>query len=237
VVWAGKVAVSCTIDSARMLHKKYLCSRHFLESDFTTAERVQLNRVAVPCGSDSASQSLPQCPVSSLYTPSLNPLPSVITHKVDISVLLPTRSYSKTLMLSTVTPFPIRADSLFTSLQMSAVQSSPTAASTIAVNEPSFPLSSVNANASDAELGHTSRHSSSSKPTTRHFLIKELNLASLPELTPRKRKLYEHIQNKESALCKVKKKYKGKKLRKLCDVDSYPLMDNLSSVFRVIKKV
>ncbi|XP_023711693.1 uncharacterized protein LOC111866715 [Cryptotermes secundus] len=29
-----------TLDSARMLHNKYLCSKHFLESDFTTAERV-----------------------------------------------------------------------------------------------------------------------------------------------------------------------------------------------------
>jgi hypothetical protein len=47
----------CIIDSARMLRNKYLCNRHFSESDFTTAERVQLNRVTVPCGLDSASQS------------------------------------------------------------------------------------------------------------------------------------------------------------------------------------
>jgi hypothetical protein len=43
VVGALKVGISCTIDSARMLHNKYLGSRHFLESDFTTAERVHLN--------------------------------------------------------------------------------------------------------------------------------------------------------------------------------------------------
>jgi hypothetical protein len=54
-VWAGKVGISYTADSARMLR-----SRHFSVSDFTTTERVQLNRVAVPCGLDSASQSLPQ---------------------------------------------------------------------------------------------------------------------------------------------------------------------------------
>jgi hypothetical protein len=41
-------------------HNKCLCSRHFSGSDFTTAERVHLNRVAVPCGLDSASQSSPQ---------------------------------------------------------------------------------------------------------------------------------------------------------------------------------
>jgi hypothetical protein len=56
VVWAGRVGISFTTDSARLLHKKYLFRRHFLKSDFTTAERVHLNRVAFPCGSDSAPQ-------------------------------------------------------------------------------------------------------------------------------------------------------------------------------------
>jgi hypothetical protein len=41
--------------------------------------------------------------------------------------------------------------------------------------------------------------------------------------------LYECIRNKESALCKLKKKYKAKKLEYLCHVDSDPLMENLSS--------
>jgi hypothetical protein len=40
-----------------MLRNKYLFNRHFFESDFTTAERVQLNRVAVPYGLDSASHN------------------------------------------------------------------------------------------------------------------------------------------------------------------------------------
>jgi hypothetical protein len=56
-------------------------------------------------------------------------------------------------------------------------------------------------------------------------------LASLSELSPRERKLYEDIQNKESALCKLKNKYRGKKLKKLCDVDSDPQMQSLSSSF------
>jgi hypothetical protein len=51
LVCIGKVGISCTIDSARMLHNKYLCSRYFSESDFTIVERIHLNRVAVPCGS------------------------------------------------------------------------------------------------------------------------------------------------------------------------------------------
>jgi hypothetical protein len=56
-------------------------------------------------------------------------------------------------------------------------------------------------------------------------------LASLSDLTSRKRKLYEHIRNKESALCELKRKYKRKKLKKLCDMDSDPLMDSLSYSF------
>ncbi|XP_023710135.1 uncharacterized protein LOC111865921 [Cryptotermes secundus] len=46
MVWAGRVGLSCTTDSARMLYNKVLCSKHFSESDFTTAERVHLNRCA-----------------------------------------------------------------------------------------------------------------------------------------------------------------------------------------------
>jgi hypothetical protein len=111
---------------------------------------------------------------------------------------------------------------------MSVVQPSPTATSTFTVKETSFPLSSVNINASDGELGHISYQSYSSKPTTRHSLLNELNLASLSEMTPRKRKVYEYIRNMESALCGLKKKYKGKNLKKLCDMDSDPLMGNLS---------
>jgi hypothetical protein len=86
MVWAGKVGISCTIDSARMLRNKLLCSRHFSKSDFTTAEMVHLNRVAVPCSSDSAAQSLPQPPEPSFHTPSFDPLPSVLTPEDDLHV-------------------------------------------------------------------------------------------------------------------------------------------------------
>jgi hypothetical protein len=65
-------------------------------------------------------------------------------------------------------------------------------------------------------------------------LRKKLNLTSLSELTPGKRKLYDCIQNKGSVLCKLRKKYKAKKLmKKLCCVDSDPLMENLSSSLTV----
>ncbi|XP_023725462.1 uncharacterized protein LOC111874307 [Cryptotermes secundus] len=221
--WAGKVGLSCTIDFARRLNNKYLCSKYFLDSDFTTAEWVHLDRVAVPCDSDSASQSHPQSPVPSLHTLAFDPLPSVI---------IPT-PYSKTMVHSTVTSIPIHADCLSTSSQTSAVQPPPpTTANTFAAKETSLPLSSVNTNASDGELGHINCQSSSSKPRAKQSLLKnkkELNLASLSELSPRERKLYELIRNKESELCKNKKKYKGNKLKKLCDVDNGPLMQSLSS--------
>jgi hypothetical protein len=92
---------------------------------------------------------------------------------------------------------------------MSAVQSSPTAANIFAVREISFHLSSVNINAYDGELGLVNRQNSSSTPRAKHSLLKELNLASLKELTPKERKLYERIRTKENAFCKLKKKFSG----------------------------
>jgi hypothetical protein len=176
---------------------------------------------------NSAVQSLPQPPDA----PSFDPLPSVLTPEKDLHVLTPTKTYSKTLVPSTVTPIPIHVESPSTSFQTSAIQPSPSAASTFAVKETCFPLSSENIKDSDGELGRISRQSSSSKPRARHSLVKELNSASLSKLTPRKRKLYEHIWNEESALRKLRKKYKREKMEKLCDMDSDPLMQSVSSSF------
>jgi hypothetical protein len=54
----------------------------------------------------------------------------------------------------------------------------------------------------------------------------------MSDLTPRKRKLYQRIRRKESAICKLKKKlrkkYRSRKLKDLHDVDSDPLMLKLS---------
>jgi hypothetical protein len=229
ILWAEKVGIKCSFDSARILFKKYLCSYHFLESDFTTTEKIHLNKVAVPCGSDLAGHSIPQPSFPSLYIPPLDSFPSVLTHEGDLHVLRPTKTYSK----ASVTSSPIHTESPSTSSQIPALQVSPTAANTFAVEETSFTPSSIKVNACDGELRHINCPSSSSKPTARHSLLKELNLASFSELTPRKRKLYECIRNKESVLCKLKKKYKAKKLKKLSSVDSDPLMENLSSSLSV----
>jgi hypothetical protein len=65
---------------------------------------------------------------------------------------------------------------------MPEILPSPATASTFAVKETSFPLSSESIKASDGELGYIKRQSSSSKPRARRSLLKELNLASLSEL-------------------------------------------------------
>jgi hypothetical protein len=51
----------------------------------------------------------------------------------------------------------------------------------------------------------------------------------MSDLTPRKRKLYQRIRRKESALCKLRKKYRSRKLKDLCHVDSDPLMKEISN--------
>jgi hypothetical protein len=76
LVWIGKVGTSCTINSTRMLQNKYFHSRHFLESDFTAAERVHLNRVAVPCGCFCFTV-IPTTSFPFITYSSLDPLPSV----------------------------------------------------------------------------------------------------------------------------------------------------------------
>jgi hypothetical protein len=112
------------------------------------------------------------------------------------------------------TPTLVLAESPSTSSQIPALQVS-LLANNFAAEETSFSPSSVNVNASDGELRHISCQSSSSKPGAWHSVLKELSLASLSELTPRKMKSYECIRNKERVLCKLKKKYEAKKLEKL----------------------
>jgi hypothetical protein len=64
-------------------------------------------------------------------------------------------------------------------------------------------------------------------------LLNELHLAKTSDLTPRKQKLYNRIPSRESALCKLRKKYTARKLKYLCDVDSDPLMQDISNSLNV----
>jgi hypothetical protein len=75
----------------------------------------------------------------------------LLTPEEDLHVLTPTKTYSKTLLPSAVTPVTVHAESPSTSFPMSAVQPSLTAANTFA-------------NAPDGELRQINHLSSSSKP-------------------------------------------------------------------------
>jgi hypothetical protein len=51
----------------------------------------------------------------------------------------------------------------------------------------------------------------------------------MSDLTPRKQKLYNSIRSNESAHCKLRKKYRARKMKYLCDMDSDPLMQDFSN--------
>ena len=48
-------------------------------------------------------------------------------------------------------------------------------------------------------------------------------------MAPGKKKLYHMIQTREGALCKLRKKYRAKKLKEVCQLDGNPLIQSLSS--------
>jgi len=68
ILWAEKVDRLCTMEEAVFLHYKFLCRVHLLSTDLTTPEVIGLNRLAVPCGLDSASHFIQQS------SPSLLPI-------------------------------------------------------------------------------------------------------------------------------------------------------------------
>jgi hypothetical protein len=78
--------------------------------------------------------------------------------------------------------------------------------------EPSIPFGCVNKNACGGELGNISHQSSSSKRKVRSSVLTKLVLDRVAELKPRN-KLYNLIRTRESALCKLRKKHKAKKLK------------------------
>ena len=240
------------MEEAGSLQHKFLCRDHFLPTDFVTPEGIRLNRMAVPRGLASASHSIPQSSPPLLPTLS-NPQPSAVSPKnsnlpvlpplpltselppeeYNLQVLPPLRTYSKLPLSSTriETPLPIHTDGPSTSSPISVPNPKQAAANIFSVEDTSLSLSLDSSTASDGEFGCFSDQNSSSKPRTRRSLLKELNLAK-SDLTPRKRKLYQRIRRKGSALCKLRK-YRSKKLKDLCDVDSDPLMQEISNSLNV----
>jgi hypothetical protein len=52
-------------------------------------------------------------------------------------------------------------------------------------------------------------------------------------MTPREQKFYQRIRRKESALCKLRQKYRSRKLKNLCDVKCDSLMQEISNSLNV----
>jgi len=94
------------------------------------------------------------------------------------------------------------------------------------VEDTSLSLSLDSSTASYGEFVCFSDQNSSSKPTTRYSVLKELNLA-MSSLTPRKQKLYQRIQRKVCAVCELRSTYRSRKLKDLYNVDSDPLMQEI----------
>ena len=237
------------MEEAEFLKNKFLCRDNCLLTDFVTPGGICLNRSAVPLGLDSASHSNSQS--SPPLLPALfNPQPSAVSsqnsnlpvlpplpltselspEENNLQVLPPQRTYSRLPSSSThvVTPLPIHIDGPSTSSPISVPNPTQAAANLFSVEDTSLSLSLDSSTASDGEFGCFSDQNSSSKPRARRSLLKELHSA-LSDLTPRERKLYQTIRRKESALCKLRQKYKSRKLKDLCDVDSDPLMQEISN--------
>jgi len=100
--------------------------------------------------------------------------------------------------------------------------------------EPSIPFGCVNENACGTELGSIILQSSSSKRKASHFVPTKLVFDRVAELTPRNKKLYNMIWTRESALCMLRKTYRAKKLKEVCQLNSNPLIQSLSSSLNVV---
>ena len=88
--------------------------------------------------------------------------------------------------------------------------------------ENSILFACVNENACAGELENVSLQSSSSKRKARNFVLSKFDFDRVAELTPRNKILYNMIQTRENALCKLRKIYRAKKLKEVCQLDSDP---------------
>ena len=87
--------------------------------------------------------------------------------------------------------------------------------STCSKKDTSFPLGCTNQSASGGELGSVNLQSYSPTRKARHSLIKELGLDRVAKITAWKKKLDDRIQTRESVVCKLRKKYMAKNLKKV----------------------
>ncbi|XP_069692245.1 zinc finger protein 853-like [Periplaneta americana] len=96
-LWAEKLGMPCSVEEARPLCRKVVCSRHFSDTDFTTNKRTRLNWTAVPSLHDSVLDLIlkPEPSFSSISLPE-SPVPTVLDSEDELRVLVPTNTYAKT---------------------------------------------------------------------------------------------------------------------------------------------
>jgi hypothetical protein len=111
------------------------------------------------------------------------------------------------------------------SSQICAVKSTPPAASMFPVEDISCPLT---LHTSDGELRRIIRPNPSSKPRARHSLLRELNLATVSQFTPREKLLYDTIRKKEGALGRLRSKCR-QNLKCVSDVEVKTLTEDIST--------
>jgi hypothetical protein len=78
----------CTTDEAGFLHHKFLCLDCFLLTDFVAPEGMYQNRLAVPCGLDSVSHSIPQSSQPLLPTLQLHVWLAIKWHYFQMATVL-----------------------------------------------------------------------------------------------------------------------------------------------------
>ena len=117
---------------------KVVCSRHFSEADFTSAECICLNMMVVPtfCAASSHSHSAPQPTELTFSTPPVSSSSPLVAWPNYLPVQKPMKTYSKL---------------------------SITESETFSSTEPSIPLGRVNENVCGGELGRISLQPSSPK--------------------------------------------------------------------------
>jgi len=220
----------CDAEHARTLLRQYICSLHFSETVFAVCDKTQLERLAIPNPFTVAlhSNSAQHHGGTSLNSSSFEEY---------LHVLVPTKTYSKKSKTSvTEEPIQIHSNTSLPSF-ISPDMSVPAETNYFSKEDTSFPFVSANESASGEELGRVNLQSSSPKRKAQHAFIKGLGLDRVAKLTPRKKKLYCRIQTRESALCKLRKKYVTKKMKEVCQFDCNTLIQALSSSLTVLTSV
>lgn len=128
-----------------MVDKKYLCSKHFTESDFGTSQRIQWKKSGSSMWLRLSFHIQPgQSFKPLLLIPSSNSLPSFLKPEDNLYILPHTRTYSKMPVSSfNKTSIPICAK-CSTFSQISVEQTPPIAVTACQWMEPQFPQNPVN---------------------------------------------------------------------------------------------